>query len=153
VNVIKNVILSLFLSGCGFYPAQYEYIDPEIKPYVDLYKQNKLRYLNTDQIRKLYIGFGSIDDGFEAECETKTIINGITNKVVAQYRSIYVSRDRWLYLNDTNRQLLIYHELGHCDLGFEHTSGYTIMNPDAILDIVFNTDPDYYLDLFFNKGI
>lgn len=151
---IKNVILSLcfFIVGCGpgFYPAPY--IDPEFIPYVEEYKQDKSRYLST-QMKSVSIQFGLSDDSLDGQCEISAIRNRITDKTIFRIRIIRINKEHWQYFNPITRKILIYHELGHCDLNLDHSDTTSIMNPYALSDYLFNLDQEYYLDLLFNKGI
>jgi len=150
--VYKILLFTFLLTGCGFYPNHTGYIDPEFVPYVNDYKQDKFRFLNTNKIKKISITFKVLDSDLDGECEIHVHSNRLTGKVLATYRMVYINTNHWPKFNYISKKLLIYHELGHCDLGLDHTYENTIMNPYAIDYNTFLISPDYYLNLLFNEG-
>lgn len=152
--MVKKLSLSilLFISGCGFYPVDSGYIDPVFIPYVEEYKGDKLLYLNTSNIVKVSIIFKTLDTGLAGMCEMTGFIDRITNKNKIFYRHIFIDPNHWYTLNELDQKLLIYHELGHCDLDLDHTDDYTIMNPYNLNGNTFILQPSYYLDLLFYQG-
>ena len=152
--MVKNLSLSLlliFLSGCGFYSIPSAYIDPEFQVYIDKYKQDKLFYLNTTKIRRITITFKEMTD-LDGECRIVTFGNLIYKKGIVSYRKISIDPDNWNRSSDIDRMLLVYHELGHCDLNLMHSAEDTIMNEYSISSDVFSLNPEYYLNALFTKG-
>jgi hypothetical protein len=164
---MKNILaLTIFaLSGCGpaFSVINNAEIDPAFIPYVQTFL-------------------------FEAEkhgyAVNKNLINGISmhfsNEVVLPqlafcriYRDnleIHVLKNKWEDSNTAARELLIYHELGHCIMGKQHNDaniilsslehrndnfGYTgpasIMNSHAIPSAWYAGNREQYLTEFFNN--
>lgn len=152
VKSLSLSILLLILCGCdGFYSIPSGYIDPEFQSYVDDYKKDKLYYLNTTKVRRLSITFKSLDN-LEGACEILSFNNIITKKETMSYRRIFVDTDTWPNLSNIERMLLIYHELGHCDLNLEHSYENTIMNEYGISENEFIINPVYYFELLFKEG-
>lgn len=152
VKSLSLSILILFLCGCGgFYSIPSGHIDPEFQSYVDDYKKDKLYYLNSTKFKRLSITFRPLDN-LDGVCEILSFNNIITKKETMSYRRIFVDPDTWSYSSNVERMLLIYHELGHCDLNLEHSYENTIMNEYGISENDFIKDPVYYFTLLFKEG-
>ncbi|RLD64901.1 MAG: hypothetical protein DRI84_07900 [Bacteroidetes bacterium] len=61
-------------------------------------------------------------------------------------REIYIDPSFWYHDNTTylDRELLIFHELGHCDLGRDHEEPLSIMEKYHIGDSRYSSDIEYY---------
>jgi hypothetical protein len=151
--MVKKLILSLYLfcSGCGFYSVNDGYIDPEFIPYINEYKQDKFKYLNTKNIDRFPIRFKKMtyNDGL---CEIYTFSERITDKVIVQYKTIYINPDSWSNMTELERKFLLYHELGHCDLGLDHSTTLTIMYPYTLTQHTYENNPEYFIKLLFTQG-
>lgn len=80
---------------------------------------------------------------------------------------IIVNKDAWQTLNDSLRERLIFHELGHCELNrvhrndkFDDGSWKSIMRGDPLSDAdeklpipYFGFRRDYYINELFNDGV
>jgi len=144
VNDIKNVILSLciLLTGCGeFIPVTQARIDPVLLPYIELYQLNKYAYKKTYEIKKIDAVFFSYS-GLDGLCK-------ISN---TGYRIIEINPEYWFNATENEREVLIYHEMGHCDLNLNHSETYSIMYPYGITGSTFGANKSYYLNLLFNEG-
>ena len=142
--MLKNLILSfsLFLTACGGFEAIGPVtIAPEFMPYFLQYRIDKFNYTGSQSIRRINIIFSKLED-YSAVCLFK-------NK---GEETIEVDPEVWFKSTDTFKTILIYHELGHCDLNLEHTTENFIMNPYLIDDILFNTNRNYYLTMLFKEG-
>jgi hypothetical protein len=108
-----------------FFP--YKDIDPEIKPYVDDFhvklweRCNEEQYYSTHQIS---IKFGGTDNVF-----TEGAIGWCAKKPLGF--DIVIDRDFWDKVPSTSKRTLIYHELLHCYLGYDHVEN-TILNDSFI---------------------
>ena len=96
----------LALSACGK-----QVIDPTFIPYVERFEQ--AAHENGREGFKVGSSIVLVEElaGKRAECK-----HGMHNRV--EVRSGY-----WAFANDAERQALITHELGHCELGLEHDAG------------------------------
>lgn len=153
--MVKNLslsLLALFVCSCGFYSVPPGYIDPEFQAYVTEYKKHKLYYSGVNKIKRLSITFKELPSNLDGECQILSFSNIITKKETMAYRQIFINKDHWQNYDYIEKTLLIYHELGHCDLGLDHSYENTIMNEYGIDVSVFVTDPVYYLDLLFTEG-
>jgi hypothetical protein len=101
------------------------------------------------------------------------VVVGFEDEIVRKGRPIYgicsypkkqvtVSRKFWNSASDTKKELLIYHELGHCILKRKgHTSGLisvegrvtvkSVMNLGLVSDTAYIKHKDYYINELFNR--
>jgi len=72
---------------------------------------------------------------------------------------VILNRDLWLAYTEAEREVVLYHELGHCELSRRHTTGRregggpeSVMNRNSVADVrFFEADRAYYLhELFTN---
>lgn len=64
-------------------------------------------------------------------------------------RRIVLGRDQWQHLNDTERETLIFHELGHCYLYQGHSVG--IMAPELLAPWYYRKERESLLDQLFKR--
>src|SRR5574343_538100 len=82
------------------------FIDPQFKPHVERFKVLSKSYdieLNTSLI---VVKFGFLKDGVAGNCAFGKIIT--------------VNTSYWDYMSDDEREILLFHELGHCLLQKRH---------------------------------
>ncbi len=113
--VTKAILIAVSMvlfSACGRAP-----VDPAFQPYVDEFEQA----MSDNNVR----------DGVNVEIvfgDTGSAQNGLCHREGGQTPKISISRPVWNSFMDHQRRILIYHELGHCVLGREHTEA---MHEDA----------------------
>jgi hypothetical protein len=96
----------------------------------------QITFVNHSEDRKKLEGLGSDYLGY---CEVAT-------------KQIRIDEKKWRKLSQVSKRLLIYHELGHCALGFEHTDKPNrLMNPELLSGQAFKREKDRILFQFFNK--
>lgn len=142
--VKRLVVLSLFIlaSGCGrfdvFGPP---IVDGELIYYVNLYKSEKKVYTGIEYIRKIDVIFRSLIPPALAMCLRWS--NGD--------RQIEIDPYTWYKkLSETERQLVLFHEMGHCDLNLGHIEEVGIMRAELMEEYYYLQDPDKYLKQLFN---
>jgi hypothetical protein len=112
----------LVLAGCG----QGNQIDPALQPYVDSFVQAGNIAITTPMI----IQFGNL--GGNAE-------NGQCTLPTLGPFTILIDSTAWANDSEVDRQMLVWHELGHCVLGRTHnTSG----GPSDPVSIMYPTAED-----------
>lgn len=85
------------------------------------------------------------------------IIFGTVSDAVAVCRTpeniVIVDKDKWQDMNDTQRQVLIHHELGHCALNRPHYDELpSIMNEEYLFTIGdFERNEDEFIKELFTK--
>ena len=127
---MAKLLLTVFiLTGCGA-PIKEKHVDevyvydvkPIFQPYVDAFIEYST---DRDQVTvdHLTIEFGLLDSNILGKCN------------VYSYRSpkITINAITWDYLDETDREVLLFHELGHCILRRSHNPNYTGFFPDSIM--------------------
>lgn len=97
------------------------------------------------------------DIGFDSQ----ESINGQVGKTTTvglcemNARWILISRDFWSEIDDTTREILMFHELGHCALGLNHASenSINIMNPYVLSSSLYQDDREHLLDKLFSRSL
>lgn len=140
---VSFLILLVSLVGCGMPPSSPAlssyFIDPETEPYVLRFqKEAEKRNLNITINANILINQDILND-FAATCTYST-------------RTIAIRKDYWNKINDLFKEIIVFHELGHCVLLEKHIDIIgAIMNPDALYywhDYENNKDAE--IDRLFN---
>lgn len=138
--MLKNILIlsSILLTGCNKYQP---IIDNEFIYYLDLYRAHKNQYLGTEDIRPIDIIFHSQSDTAIGRCIISS--NG--------HRVIEIDPSFWFYVSNWDKEVLFYHEMGHCDLNRGHSNPQSIMEQYHIGGYVYSQNKTYYLmELFQN---
>ena len=151
---MRVLLLTLFLTSCGAFdqifddhvyqsnrPDDYSSaIDPDFLPYYDLFAKIRVSKRPSVPIR-----YGTLDGNTVGLCEWGS-----------DWRRITVDKKFWSTASESNKQVLVLHELGHCalhrphDSEMKHTDDFgdipeSIMYPSVIGDEqAFPTYKDYY---------
>lgn len=129
-------LILLFLVGCGT-PFRFHTIDTEFKPYIERYEGHK-----GSDIRGMSIIFMSIESPTIGTCWKNNL----------GYRKIEIDPKFWFRSSDGDRELLLFHELGHCDLGRGHASLNSIMVPSHFGASLYLSNKDYYISELFSPN-
>lgn len=138
------ILLTLFMTACGhFYPTGPSIIDPELQPYYDLYIEHKETYTGFGNSAKVNMRFNILPGQYIGRCWKYS--NG--------YRLIEIDRLFWSTASEKDREVLIFHELGHCDLNRGHVEN-SIMRPYHLNGYIFSQNETLYLqELFDTLGL
>jgi len=157
------LFLSLFIfsfSSCKKDPSEKIVVDPQFQPFVDSYIEEAVKRGVEVDFEKtgLSIQFGDVPPNANGVC--KGFIKNFTSA-----HEIVIHRNRWEGFNESGKERLIYHELGHCHLYREHlidtlgngewTSIMRGVAPEGYGDRGFNfsgSRKQYYLDELFKEG-
>lgn len=143
--MLKAVLLSsvlLVVSGCGsgFRAVNIGVVDPEFEPYVELF----LEHANIPSI--------NVDMYFNDQ--TGNVI-GVCKKR-GNDRNIEIDGDWWSTASDLDREILIFHELGHCVLDQGHRDfqlpdgcGGSVMGTYHIGAYCYDLHYDHYIEEMF----
>ena len=99
---------------------------PEFEPYIARFVEEKGKPLLYDVRITFSQGERSRNMATGAVCDIIT-------------RNIYIDREYWNNLRDEFRELLIFHELGHCELNRGHAEHFSIMNEEVLRTIEHNS--------------
>lgn len=144
--MIKRLFFSLliFLSGCSGRHFD-TFIDSEFIPYIDMYRADKLHYNNISTIKHITMQFKSASNSIGVCIKQKIGFN--------MTYSIEIDPKNWFNSTADERQLLVYHELGHCDLNLPHSNTpISIMNEVLMDEYTFSSTKNYYINMLFTKG-
>lgn len=145
------LIILLFLASCGKKAQDYKEGDKPLfitsNPVFDSYKSNFEQdyYNSTGQslsTSNIPINFKDIEDGnVVGRCY-----------YIGSFREIVIDLNYWALANATKREILVFHELGHCALDRNHQeltkngNPVSIMFPSVISDTLYNTHKTDYLE-------
>jgi hypothetical protein len=115
--LIALALVCFYLSSCGMLPANAE-VDPEFRIIYSGFEADAAKYGREIDQGNLVIRMGA-----ESEFDANEAGNCAPGKVVSVNPTI------WKTLTRYGKELLIYHELGHCLLGLTHDSESIIMQP------------------------
>ena len=137
----KLFVFFLFLTSCAIpFESSNTQIDVEFLPYLNTYRQYKLTYLKTDYISNIDIIFFSLNPPTIGTCKFKP--NG--------EKLIKIDPVYWFFgSTSTQKELLLLHELGHCDLDRDHSDASSIMEKSIPFEFDYVPNKSYYLEEFF----
>ncbi len=163
---IFSILFSLFfLASCGNVlkkdvvnkdsKRQYASTNAAFKPYVDKFEAYGKKELASDNftVSDVPINFGDTEnEAFDGVCFTYT--NGD--------KEIIIKKEWWDKNSETQREILILHELGHCSLGRTHDEEkaqvdgkaipVTIMNSTIPLSSQYKDYKEGYLSELYTHG-
>lgn len=139
-----NIVLSLIvIFSLSFYNKR-TYVEPEFKPFVEEFEKKCNCKIEMEII------FDNLD-GFSEETA------GVCNFFYGPSKVILIQRKYWKYYTEENKRQLIFHELGHCELGKQHNERkmevdgrdlpYSFMYP-SMFDYPENLKEHYDNELF-----
>lgn len=142
-------ILSCLMVGCiscsSFKTMDIKPIDAEFDQHVSKYEDLKVETLKVKMKNNISILFHSLP--------SPTI--GICYWISNGSREIYIDPGFWFAptTSELDRELLIFHELGHCDLDRGHSDPLSIMEPYHIGGLEYSLDLNYYRSELFNEKL
>lgn len=130
------IIIVTSLTNCGKFKAK-GIIDPEFRPYVELFAETYGVYINVDMY------FDELEGTIIGRCWKK-----------GEARDIEIDVSWWSNNTDPyDRELLVFHELGHCvldqghrDFFLEDGCGGSIMVTIHIGGVCYERHYDYYIE-------
>lgn len=136
--MIRRLALVVFwiVSGCAH--TSPSYIQKDFQPYLMSFNQEAINRNILLDNTALIIRFSNLKDTVAAQC-----------LVLPWTRLVSINPDYWSIFNPEQREILVYHELGHCLFNrFRHVRGRpSIMNPQSLES--YNNKRESVLDQFF----
>nr|BFD64874.1 hypothetical protein BdHM001_35550 [Bdellovibrio sp. HM001] len=162
--IIIGAILAMALSGCsptniaGTPSAPTVTDDPTFRDYKLRFFNYGYQVLNVDLSGDdTPIAFDSIEQADE-DVIAACVMYKSGNRVVSKF--ILVRPDAWITMNDTEAEITINHELGHCNLWRDHIEQATLGVPDSIMyprildpTLYQSRLTEYVRELFENSGL
>ena len=147
---MRVLVLVFMVIGCGEPHDYMPYVKTknkefnEFTDYVNMFERDALVYGHDIQITDLIIEFGEPENPMAVGvCITRDDATPI----------IQIRQSYWESTTETYRQILMYHELGHCVLNRGHiepTLYLSIMNPHIMHSSLFDVNRSKYIDELFN---
>ena len=133
------------LFGCA---RQQQLALGQFAPYVRSFESEAAHQGKTLKVTDLVIQFGPMKNHLERGiCE----IDGDATPTIT------INEDSWNRMDDSEREPLIFHELGHCVLHRRHQNGQmkdgvptSLMNSYSITEFTYSTYREYYLHELFS---
>jgi len=131
------ILITMLLMGCGSAESK-SYVDSAIMPYYKVYIKEKQERLGKEA-KYIPVAFKSL--------KSPTI--GVCYNYSSGKRQIYLDPSFWFSGTDSDRESLLFHELGHCDLNLGHENPSSIMEPNILSSFFYNEHRDYLLNELF----
>jgi hypothetical protein len=125
-------IVSVTLAVTNSREPMYRAIKPaevEVAPFYDKFKRDRLKYTETETDEHVYFYFSDLKEQEFAFCDD------FNNE-----RVVHINETEWNKLIDAGKEMLLYHELGHCILGLEH---YDKMKDEHPVSLMHAYDMDF----------
>lgn len=132
------ILMATLLFGCGRHPGIQTGFETEMANFRIEGRARGLDYLDVSYINITLVNDFDYDDTI-GECEWT---NG----------SVTILRSYWEDANSAEREMLVFHELGHCVLEKGHTKEIEIMNAyDVISPYNYTQNRMHYLNVLFKS--
>ena len=143
-------ILFLFsLIGCAP-PIHSRSIESEFSGIVARFKVDALSNGLNIKDNSLVIRFDNVSEKFPSNIgETVGVCQFLIDDNEVQYPSVSIDKEFWNNLDDSRREVLIYHELGHCLLWQDHRE-HSIMQAILLDSLEYSLHREYYVTELFN---
>lgn len=125
------LVFLLGLIGCGKEPGNpgEVNIDPTFSAYVQKFKDEGESYGLTITIANIFIHFGDASQppNQPGRCDKKD-----------EFKEVIINKEHWKFYDEFDKQIVIYHELGHCILNRRHRDDIiSIMNTYKIWSSIY----------------
>lgn len=143
--IIKTTVLLLLCiatTACGraFETLEPTFVDPELAPYLEQYSSYKEQATGSSSYREVTLKFKVLGSD----------IIGLCTRFSTGKRIVEIDPFFWDAAGEDRRDILILHEMGHCDLNREHVSN-SIMQPSLLTVREYLGRMGFYLtELFTN---
>lgn len=138
---VTLLVLLATLVGCGplvyienYDPREARGVPEEVRPYVQLFEYEAGR-----ASRDVTFGWKRL----------KGERIGVCTKYGGEYPEVHLDPDYWAEASDAEREMLVFHELGHCDLNRRHCEVGSLMAEYAFDAETYLEYREDYLDELF----
>lgn len=161
LTILLTYLIFVGIAGCGSpqksYPDPAPGIDPRLQEYVDRFEEYAYQFYGDINFRMPPM---DIDLGSTEALKSDTpghVTVGWCRRGFGKHK-IMISEDHWKRYSESSREMLMFHELGHCVLGRGHRDIVTpldrpvsIMNSVMFSDYFYEQDRDYYIEELFTN--
>lgn len=148
---LAPLLLLIVLAGCGKTDSQIQNLQGAqgLQSYVEKFSQDAARFGRQTNTSHVVVQFGTVEkSGAAGECKVDEAGN----------RTIVINEEAWSGYGKQYREMLIYHELGHCVLNRTHSTDLgsdgnpdSLMYPNLFYAAVYEFNRDGYLNELFTK--
>ena len=153
MSKLLYILMLAMLVNCGpFNRASNIYTPDNFLEVINNYLDDREYYTGSREVNyPIDIYFSDLEEPKIGLCITKKYVY-LDGKVVYK-KEIAIDMKYWLKTTNCKRKLIMYHELGHCDLGLDHvTNKIHIMNSNiGNVAFKFCKDEDKYIKEMFLK--
>lgn len=137
---MKKLFILLLLSGCGKAPtADYTGFENYVNSFLVEARSRNVTLDSSDL--KIHV----VTTLHAPNLAQNTV--GVCS-MPGQY--IELLKSFWDGLNDAGKESLLYHEMGHCLMGLEHTTCENVMCEHTMNPFDYSNNRAHYLDVLFN---
>ena len=147
-NVLLNITKVLLIStgfvtaSCAGIQSVIINVEPTIQEHIDTYFIEKLKELDSNKpSHAIEFKFADLDDTRLGACRF--------HRDPTRPRVVEIDHEKWLGASNSRREQLVFHELGHCDLGILHTKA-GIMRANQLQDSFYVSNRDILVHELFN---
>lgn len=136
IHYLKSLLIAILISSCGYKPdflhinnpAPYKKhkSDPEFASYIHSFETISKKAVTVPVV------FSDLD----------LSVAGVCSVWSDGYKEVTVSRFYWILYSDTLREILLFHELGHCVLGLSHNDAKSFNCPASIMQSYIFTEDE-----------
>jgi len=153
------IILSLLVS-CSSRPRIIQ-IDPQLRPYYDRFVIESRAHGKNASISEIIIEFADLgtNSGLDGSFLNGVCIRQGSSAPTIEINSASISGYSWQDTDDTHKEMVMFHELGHCVLFRVHTTAETnvnnqvipvsLMAPFLLDETIYSNNREYYLSELF----
>ena len=136
------------LTACGQYHLADSvwFFPEEMRTEVEHYLDYREQYLGSRRVNyRITLEFGVLPEPIIGRCITKYSSDGYKSKYIV------IDREEWITMVDLDREQLLFHEFGHCDLDKSHTDHLSIMYPYQLYTSYYKLHREEFIrELFLN---
>lgn len=140
----------LAVTACGQAKKKHEAILDlgQFSSYVQSFEQVSAEHGRNVEVTDLIVKLADLPDPRE---------RGVCEIATGQTPVIIIDINHWNNATESDREQLMFHELGHCVLTRYHNNGTlpggipsSVMNSFRIADVIYDTNHDHYMEELFN---
>jgi len=142
-EVLRGIVFGFTISAvlgasCALLPIRG--VEEEFEPYVQRFKAEGLKYNVDISDKRIIISLIELEQPTVGQCRKSLFLPPI----------VVIDKFFWAWANDTEKEMLVFHELAHCLLGqMDHRMGKTLMTPFMAYEFNYRKERDYYLKEMF----
>lgn len=161
--VFKAFFVGIYLASCGTVEERKKDIQDSFLPFLESFEVQAQKRGYSLDTTNLIMKFGEIDQSQRQIALCISFVPGNDFSAVVEKRSdwkrvfgsgsapeVIVPEQTWTYLSDTQKEITLFHELGHCILSLDHDDTKPAIMNTTILDFrAYQANKDKLIDELF----